>query len=623
MFDSIFLSITLITILAVLFAFLAAHFRQPLLLGYLLAGLVLGPSMLNLLPQTHILSAFSDLGLALLLFIIGMEIDIRRLRTHGLKAFIIGFIQVGATILTGLFLARMFFPAEAGIVLTLALAMSSTLVVVKTLYEMKKLESLYGQVVLGILLAQDVAAVLAIAFLQAGGVLSITAFSTFLLRFLLLTGITLLIGRLVMPFAQRFFSHQTELVFLSAMAFFFALSMLAVTLGLNMSIGAFLAGMLLSTTLSTAEVTGRVKPVKDFFLMIFFALLGAQLTLPRYSPSFIGLIGLLIILTYLIKPAIILIVTRLLGFGPRTAFLSSLSLAQQGEFGLVILGLGVQQGLLGQDAFSLIVFFTLTTMILTAYLIRYDEHAYQWLSRRVILARLNHHEETIYRKPAQHLSNHYIIFGYHELTEALIQALSEENIPLLIVDHNPEKVRELRARGMHAMLLELTNIDGYDHLNIEEALAVVSTIHHPPGNAVLAREVKKRNPHAIVIVIARHTSDVPLLREAGADFVALPLHLSGKEIADILLEARTEQAMLSEVKTELHRVERGIKVIGERERIIEEELEALKEEITHGKTTRARQKKSKTMRKTRQKEKHPREKTGRETSRRTTRNKKK
>ncbi len=576
MLDNLLLDLSLVIVVATIFGFLALKFKQPLILGYVLGGILLGP-ILGIVKTTEPLLLLSELGVALLLFAIGLELDFKRIREVGLLSAIIGLLQVILTTIFSLILLYFFnLPLLVSFYFSLLIAFSSTIVVVKLLHEKKELESLHGELALGILVIQDIIAVLVLSFLPLINDFSITKLTPFIIHLVEYLIIIFLISKYFLNWFLRQITKYTELAFISALTFVFLLGFLAQLLDLSFSIGAFIAGVLFSSSITQTEVLGRIKPLKDFFIVLFFATFGMQIAFNNFS-TVIKYILPLLLLVLLLKPLIIYFISKIFGYGFRTAILTSIVLAQSGEFALVLADVGFKLKHLQSEHLSIISLIVLITMTLSAYMIKYDQKIYEFIVRKFKfnLKEFHYHKDYLERH-SKKLKSHYIIFGYHLLAEGLIERLEEDKKTVLIVDHNPEKIKELYNLGKRALLLELDNVDAYEKLNLHKAKAVISTINHLHGNLTLIRHSKLISPKVKVIVTTNNEHDYKLLKEAGADFVALPLFLAGKEMADHILmitDVSRREKLYPKLIKELEKIKEHVKKLEYSENRIEEYLE--------------------------------------------------
>ncbi len=537
--------ISLLIIAATVFAVLAGKFKQPLILGYVLAGLLILP--LNLVKDPDSVKIFSDLGIAFLLFIIGLELDFKSIKQVGIKSSIIGLLQVVSTAIIG-FLVSFFilkFDFALSAYLALIISFSSTMVVAKLLGEQMELESLHGGLVLVTLIIQDIIAVIALSLINTAS--TMTGFSIISLSTILVKGAVLIAGSYLLyrllPFFLKEAVHSAELIFITALTSMFLFSALADMLGYSFSIGAFIAGVALSTTKYSHEITGRVKPLKDFFLVLLFVTLGMSMVLNNFQKVLIPLI-ILLATVLIVKPILIFIIIKKFGYGNRTAFFSGVQLAQVGEFSLVIAAQGMALNHIKDPSiFSMIIILTISTMILTTYIIKYDDFLYNNFFSKM-LKRFGKES----RKEKYHIKdkmkNHIVIFGLHRMSEKIISGLTEKKKKFIVVDHNPEKIRNLAERNINCICSDMTNLEVYEQLNIPEAKIVISTVHNTQANIALVKKVKQENQKTIIMVASNSEEEAIRLYEEGADFVIIPLILGGEKVLNYLEHLKPKEIVM-------------------------------------------------------------------------------
>lgn len=313
----------------------------------------------------------------------------------------------------------------------------------------------------------------------------------------------------------------------------FVFSAFASYLGYSFSIGAFIAGVALSTTSYSHEITGRVKPLKDFFLVLLFVTLGMQMVFHEFEKVIIPLF-VLMLTVLLIKPIIIFIIVKWSGYGNRTSFFTGVQLAQVGEFSLVLASEGIAlQHIKDASIFSMLIVLTIITMILTTYIIKYDDWLYNKVFDKLLkpLDRRPKKEEQLIKEP---MKDHIVIFGLHRMTEKIISGIKEMKKTFIIVDYNPEKVRSLAKENINCICSDMTNPEVYEQANIKEAKIVISTVHNPQLNISLIRKVKQENKKAILMVASNTEEEAIRLYEAGADFVIIPQILGGQKVTDYI-----------------------------------------------------------------------------------------
>ncbi|MBI2263209.1 cation:proton antiporter [Candidatus Berkelbacteria bacterium] len=362
--QSIFLQIGVIVGVATVLGFLARLMRQPLILAYIAAGIVLGPFGLKLITNIASVQTLSSLGVAFLLFLVGLELDYRKIKEVTKPALIVGLGQVLLTGLAGYLILRVLnFAPTSSAYIALALTFSSTIIVVKLLSEKNELNSLSGRLTIGLLLVQDLIAIVALLILSGSlspsillkpDALLLATFKTVIFLILIF-----LFNRLLLAKIFHQLARSAEILFLASLSWMFILAGLAFLFGFSVEIGAFIAGVSLASLPYNLEIINRVKSLRDFFLTLFFVVLGVGLVFTgvfKVIPTIIYL-SLFVIFGHAL---IVLILLGFLGFKKRISFLTALNSAQISEFSLILVALGLKLGHLNVLESSIVSFVALT-----------------------------------------------------------------------------------------------------------------------------------------------------------------------------------------------------------------------------------------------------------------------
>ena len=378
--DIVFFELSIVIIVATLLGGLLRALKQPLIPAYVIAGLIIGP-ILGYVTDSELISSLSEVGIAFLLFIVGLELDFKKIRSVAGVAFAAGLIKSLVLFAGGLSLGRWFgFTGAESFLIGIVLAFSSTVVVVKMYADARELDTLHGRTIIGILLAEDFLAILALSVLWTGS-LSVgnAAFMLAKLAGLMLGAIVF--SKFLLGPLYGFAAKSQEIFFLASISIAFLFALVASWLGLSIVIGAFIAGVALANLPYTYEIIGKIVPLKDFFATIFFVSLG--LVLPLHELPAIALpFAVLFVVVLLLKPLLAMVISSLQGFTKRPSFLGSISLSQVSEFSLIIvvqaMEVGTGQQVIGQDVFALTVLLAISTMAASSYLITYKESIYGW-----------------------------------------------------------------------------------------------------------------------------------------------------------------------------------------------------------------------------------------------------
>ncbi len=526
--------IAIILIVAAIFAFIAKILKQPLIPVYVLAGLVIGPVCLGLVKHVELIKAFSEIGIAFLLFFAGIEISFKKIKEANLKKIIlIGTLQIlFIFLITFLSANYLNLTSLQAIYLGVILSFGSTMVDVKLLADKGELVTMHGRLVLGILLLQDLVAIIAIAFFMAGG-FALTPFLIAVGKLLVIIGIAILLQIFVLNRLFRFAARSTELLLLSALAVLFLFVILTWLSELSIVIGAFIAGVSLANSPFKVELESRISPLRDFFAILFFVALGMQIVFQGIS-SRIYLLLFLLAGALVLKPIITFILLRTAGYRPKTSFLTSVSLAQLSEFSLIIAMLGFSLGIIDAPILSTIILATIITMATTTYLIEYKNTLHKFFLKPLkIFGFLPIKEAVCYtnKKPKT-----ILLIGAHRMGSIILKKLMKEKEKLIVLDYNPEIINAMIKKKVSCIYGDLGSIEILDNLELRKLKKIISTVPDFEDNRWLLRKTKQINKEIKVIVTATRISEAQDLYQAGADYVILPKVLAGEEILDVLSE---------------------------------------------------------------------------------------
>lgn len=542
--ESIFFEITVIIVLAAFLTVLFRFLKQPSILAYILTGVILGPLGLFHLQNHDALQTLGQLGITLLLFMLGLELKFSELRSIGKTAIVAGSLQMIATFILGFGLTSLLgFSSTVALYLALALSFSSTIVIVKLLDDKKDLNSLHGKLALGILLIQDFFAVLTIIFLSGsvggnGGEI-LMSLLIILLKVIVLFGWIILLSKYVFPKILRKISNSSESLFLLSLAWVFALTAIVTSpfVGFSIEIGGFLAGLALAGSDENYQIVARMKALRDFFITIFFVMLGLEMSVVNLPQAFIPAF-VLTLFVLLVKPLLVMVVTSFQGFRKRTSFFVGTSLAQISEFSLIILFIGNQKGVISDSVVTIAILIVMMTFVASTYMIQNANTLYKksqsFLSILEFKKKRSRHEMDIFGE-FDKLEKHIIIIGGHQMGESIIHALKNSEEKILVVDFDPDIVEKLKEKGLSVMFGDISDTEIQEKSGFEKAKLVISTVPDLEDNLLLLEGLRHTNKKATVVVIALENLDAKTLYQAGADYVVLPNLAGGHHLAKILI----------------------------------------------------------------------------------------
>lgn len=521
--------IGIMIIVAGLLAFIFKALKQPRIPAYIIAGIILGPLSLGLIENSNVILALSEIGVAFLLFFAGLEIDFSNLKRVGKITLIAGIIQMGLmALLTVALLIFQKFNSIEMMHIILVVAFSSTMVVIKILSDKEELNTLHGRIIIGILLIQDIVAIIALTVLTTN--LNWLSILISLGKAILFIVFGLIVAKVSGPIF-KLSAKSSELILIISLAFLFLFAISAYSFGLSLVIGAFFAGVALANSPFKVDIKGRIHPLRDFFGAILFVSLGMQLVWisQEYLKLFFLLLGLIII----IKPIVLILSIRILGYTNRTAFLTGNSLGQSSEFALILLTQGLLLSQISQSLFSVLVFVIILSMSLTVYFINYESKLY-----KIFLYPARLFEKIPTRKEELNYGiikkKKIIIFGCHRTGTLILKKFSDIKNDLLIIDFNPDIIRSLIQKKVPCLYGDFANPEIIKKIKFMNPEIIISTIPDHEDNLNLIEKTKKINSKIIIIVMAEHIHEALELYKKGADYVILPKVISGLRINEFI-----------------------------------------------------------------------------------------
>ncbi len=551
---------------ATLMAYLGHLLKQPLLLAYLAAGIVIGPSIgLGLIKNTADIETISHFGLILLLFLIGLEIDIKKLKESGKSLIISGLTQFPISFIIGIgFFMILGYSAVDGtydlLYLTACCGLSSTAIVVKLLYGKFELDTLAGRLTLGILVFQDIWAIFLLG-IQPN--LANPDLINILISFgkgFILVAISMLISKYILPKIFKSVAKVPELVLISSLGWCFLICGAAHYLNLSIEMGALIAGVAISTFPYNLDVIAKVVNIRDFFVTLFFVSLGMQIPNPFADISILvtaaAVSAFLIISRYLsIFP-----VLYALRNGLRVSLLTPINLSQISEFSLVIAALGVTAGHISRDTMSIIIFAFVITSVASTYMIKYNDALQKGAAsflKKIGLKEIQTAEKEEESVPGKGIA----ILGFFRTASSLLTEIIDSSTgagdkslkdKILVVDFNPEIHESLQSMGVKVVYGDISHPDTLHHAGIHDAKIVISTIPDTilvgTDNLRIIRHIKEISPHAKIIVTAESIERALKMYAEGADYVFIPRILSARNIVQMM------SLMLSEKQKEMHEI---------------------------------------------------------------------
>ena len=527
-----FIEISIILVIAATFSGFVKFLKQPMIIGYILTGLIVGPYALNIVNSNDTLEVFSQFGITLLLFIVGLNLSPKVIKEVGRVAVITGLGQVIFTTIVGFLIATFLgYSTITAVFIAIALTFSSTIIILKLLSDKGDLEKLYGKIAIGFLIIQDLVAsflLISVSALSLGNNLSEIA-----LQLIYKGGIILFVlficVKFLLPSITKYFAKSQEFLFLFAIAWGMGIAAVFNILGFSMEIGALIAGVSLSLFPYHHEISSKMRPLRDFFLVVFFILLGSQLIFSNFTQLMLPAI-LFSIFVLIGNPLIMMILMGILGYNRRTSFLAGLTVAQVSEFSLILIALGVKVGDLSQEILSLVTIVALITITFSSYMIMYADKIYPLISKYLIIF-----ERKNVRKDKERVINYdVILFGYNRIGYDFLKVFKRMKSKFMVVDFDPEVIQSLVLEEIPCEYGDAGDTEFLDEIGLSQVKMVVSTIPDFSTNAILISKAKSLNPKAIILVISHDIEDTYKLYDLGATYVYMPHFLGGKYASNLV-----------------------------------------------------------------------------------------
>ena len=548
---NIFTEITVIICLAAFFAVIFRTLKQPIILAYILTGIIIGPFGFFNFANKDVLQLMAQFGITLLLFMVGLELKFSDLKSVGRVSLITGIGQIVFTSLIGYFIClALGFSSITSLYVSIALTFSSTIIIVKLLSDKRDLHSLYGRISVGFLLVQDFFAILLLILLSgfnptaasgqagSGQVLFSVDFLSTLAKAAILFGGIIYLSRTLLPKVVDIIAHSQEALLLFSLAWAFGLASLVSSeaIGFSIEIGGFLAGLSLANSTENFQIASKVRSLRDFFITIFFVILGMNLTfnnigvilLPSLILSVFVLIG---------NPIIVMVIMGIMGYRKRTSFLAGLTVAQISEFSLIIIFLGNKIGHLSTEIVTLITVVGIITFTFSTYMIVFGNKLYLFLAPFLSLFERKHtkKDEIVQsEKNMENLKGHVVLVGADQMGQSILETLEELNREVVVVDFDPGIVKRLKEKNIHIIFGDISDLDIQEKAQLDKAQLVISTIPDIEDNLLLLKELNHENKRTKILVMALDSHDARVLYKEGADYVVLPHLAGGRQIAKLL-----------------------------------------------------------------------------------------
>lgn len=530
--DSSFLDIGIILVLAAVAGSLARFLRQPLIVAFIVVGVVAGPAVFGLVSSEDEVRLLAKLGIAILLFLVGLKLDIHLIRATGLVALLTGVGQVLFTSVVGFVIVLSFgFDPIPALYIAVALTFSSTIIIVKLLGDKRELDTLHGRIAVGFLIVQDILVVVAMVVIvtigQPGEQSATNELLLTLVGSVVFLVVIALLSRFVIPKVLNWMASSPELTLLFGVAWAVALAAASALLGLSMEIGAFVAGISLASTSYRESLGARMVSLRDILILFFFIELGAMLTFddaadqiwPAIVLSLFVLIG---------NPIIVMVIMGVMGYRSQVSFRAGLVVAQISEFSLILIALGYSLGQVEQSVLSLVTLVGIITITISTYFILYSDQLYARLQPGLKI--FERKSGNIVDEERQAHPYDALVIGAGRMGHQVVKGLVDRKAVLLVIDIDPQALRLVRQLGVDTLYGDVTDPEFSSHLPLNETQTVICAVPEPTTNLVLLDTLRSSGFTGRICLTALDDRTASMLDEHEGVTVIRPLHMAAEQM---------------------------------------------------------------------------------------------
>ena len=557
--QSSFTEVAALLVLAAIMGFIGLLLRQPLIVSFIAVGLISGPSVLDIVQSKDQIELLSELGIAVLLFLVGIKLDVKLIRSIGGVSVMTGLGQVAFTSIIGYFIGlAVGLNHITSLYVAVALTFSSTIIIVKLLSDKREIDSLHGQIALGFLIVQDLVVVVAMIVLAGigigsghGGAEDASVWRVAISGMGLLLFVIVFVRYIANPLTAKL-AKAPELLVIYAIAQAALFAAIGDLVGLGMEVGGLLAGVALASTPFRESIAARLAPLRDFLLLFFFIALGATLDLSLLGAHITGAI-IFSLFVLIGNPLIVLAIMGMMGYRKRTGFLAGLTVAQISEFSLIFIAMGISLGHVQQDILGLVTLVGIVTIAASTYMITYSHQLYALFEPFIgVFERAGAPRE---QSTEQHSEDTYpvIIFGLGRLGTAVATRLKEKGIKVLGLDFNPSAIKRWNYLGLDTEYGDVTDAEFVADLPLRHAQWVVSTIpHHHTGltsedtRRTIVQLTRSSGFTGKLATVSQSKVETEELKLLGVDLVLEPFQDAADRASELLLEGLDCQSIKSE-----------------------------------------------------------------------------
>ena len=531
--NEVFFGLSVIIAIGTAVAMFMRWIGQPLIVGHIITGIIVGPALLGIGNAPNSLAFVNEIGIAILLFIVGLGMNLKVISEVGKTSLATALMQISSITAIGWFICTALgLSGTEALIVAFALSINSTVIGLKLLSDHKEQGRLHGKLTIGTLLVQDIAAAIALILItSANNVegLALGNLASLSIKGVVIGSVMYWVTRHILPRFQKFIAGEQETLFLFTIAWGLGGATLLAKAGFSLEIGALLAGVLLATMPYAQEISSRLRPLRDFFIIVFFIALGTEVSFSIFSQYF-WLITAAVFIVVAIKPLTTLITLGVLGYTKRTGFKTSLALSNVGELSKIIIVLAAVQGLVGQPVVSVLTIITLISIAISAYLVTFGNQLYANFANYLnIFERSKTQGET---KPEANYE--LVLFGYQRGGHEFVSLFKKLRKKYVVIDYDPEIIDVLIHRKINYLYGDATDVELLDETGVERARLVVSTIPDFQVNAFLLDHLKHKNPRAVIIVHADDPLEAAKYYQAGASYVVLPHYIGSEKVSEFI-----------------------------------------------------------------------------------------
>lgn len=533
---NLFTELSVIIFVAIIVVSIIKLLKQPMIIGYILTGIIVSPYFLDVVHSGDAIATFAQIGVALLLFMVGLSMNPSIIKDVGKVSLITGIGQVIFTSLIGFAISIAFgFTVLTSIYISIALTFSSTIIIMKLLSDKGDVDTLYGRISVGFLIVQDLIAVvmlMAVSSLSNDANFLGKAFESFVIG-ISLFAFLIFIGLSLLPKIIAYVAKSQEFLLLFSIGWALALASLFNFFDFSIEIGALLAGVVLSVSPYRYEIIAKMRPLRDFFVIMFFVLLGSQMVFENITQFIFPIIAFSLFIL-IGNPLIVMVLMGWLGYTKRNSFLAGLTVAQISEFSLILVALGVKIGHLTIEILSMVTVIGLITMTGSTYFIMYSNKIYPVISKylSVFERKGRKVDESSYDQTKAY---DIVLFGYNRIGYSLLDSFKKIRKKFLVVDYNPDMIKVLKNKNVDCIYGDASDSELLRDLKLHKVKMAISTIPDLETNILLIRHIKNCSKDSIIIVAAHQIDDATQLYETGATYVIMP-HFLGGDHASMMIE---------------------------------------------------------------------------------------